>query len=190
MGKSTVAGMLRDCGVPVFDADAVVHQLQGPGGALVPAIEAQFPGCTGPMGVDRVRLGAIVFGNDDALARLESIVHPAVVAERTAFFAKHAAAPLMVFDIPLLFEKGGQAQVDRIMVVSAPEAVQRERVLARPGMTGAKFEQILAKQMPDSEKCKRADFLIDTGISLEATRRQVEALVNQLRPCVAPIQGG
>lgn len=181
MGKSTVAAMFEERGVPVFDADAEVHRLQGPGGALLPAIEAAFPGTTGPAGVDRPALGAQVFGDDVALARLEAIVHPAVAAARQAFLIEHAGQPLVVFDIPLLFEKGGAAQVDRVVVVSAPAEVQRARVLARPGMTAEKFAQILARQVPDAEKRTRADHVIDTGTTLAATRAAVGELVDGLR---------
>ena len=152
MGKSSVARMFEALGVPVFDADAVVHRLQGPGGGLVASIERAFPGVAGPDGVDRKRLGAAVFGDPAALARLEAIVHPAVRAERRAFLREHAGAKLVVFDIPLLFEKGGAGDVDEILVVSAPPEVQRARVLARPGMTAERFERILALQMPDAEK--------------------------------------
>jgi dephospho-CoA kinase len=180
MGKSAVAAMFREFGVPVFDADAAVHELQGPGGALLPAIEEAFPGTTGPLGVDRPKLGAAVFGDPDKLKRLEAIVHPAVGAMRKGFFEEHARAPLVVFDIPLLFEKGA-AQVDGIVVVSAPAAVQRARVLARPGMTEAKFEQILALQVPDAEKRARADFVIDTGVPLAETRAAVERLIGNIR---------
>lgn len=180
MGKSAVAAMLRDEGVPVFDADAEVHRLQDPGGECLPAIEVAFPGTTGPGGVDRPKLGAAVFGNAQALARLEGIVHPAVAAGRRQFFADHAAAPLVVFDIPLLFEKGGAGQVDAVVVVSAPAEAQRQRVLARPGMTAEKFEHILALQVPDAEKRARADYLIDTGTTLEETRSAVKALVANL----------
>lgn len=181
MGKSTVAAMFEERGVPVFDADAEVHRLQGPDGALLPAIEAAFPGTTGPGGVDRGRLGAQVFGDDAALARLEAIVHPAVAAARQAFLIEHAGQPLVVFDIPLLFEKGGAAQVDRVVVVSAPAEVQRARVLARPGMTPEKFAHILARQVPDAEKRARADHVIDSGTSLAETRAAVGELVEQLR---------
>ena len=138
MGKSTVAAMFERHGVPVFDADAVVHRLQGPGGALVDAIEASFPGSTGPDGVLRDKLGAQVFGDADALARLEGIVHPAVAALRHEFMIEHGGAPMVLFDIPLLFEKGGHEQVDRVVVASAPGAVQRARVLDRPGTIGEK----------------------------------------------------
>ena len=180
MGKSTVAGMLRELGVPVFDADAAVHVLQGPDGALLPAIEAAFPGTTGPAGVDRPKLGSAVFGNPEKLARLEGIVHPAVAAMRNDFLAASAAAPLIVFDVPLLFEKSGTKGIDKVAVVSAPQAQQRARVLARPGMTEEKFEQILKLQVPDAEKRARADFVIDTGVSLEATREAVAGIVAAL----------
>lgn len=181
MGKSTVAEMIMAQGVPVFDADAAVHRLQGPGGALVPEIEAAFPGTTGPQGVDRAALGARVFGNPDELARLEAIVHPAVARLREAFLLEHAGMDLVVFDIPLLFEKGGFRQVDAVLVVSAPADVQRQRVLARPGMTPEKFSRILDIQVPDAEKRARADFVIDTGCSLEVTEAAVAKLVESLR---------
>lgn len=180
MGKSTVAVMFEARGVPVFDADAEVRRLQGPGGALVPAIEAAFPGTTGPAGVDRARLGALVFGDHDALARLEALVHPAVRAARSAFLAQHAASPLVVFDVPLLFEKGGNDDVDAVLVVSAPAEVQRRRVLARPGMTEDRLGQILALQLPDEEKRARADYLVDTGTSLAETDAAVATLVEKL----------
>ena len=170
MGKSTVAGMLRELGVPVFDADAAVHELQGPQGALLPAIEADFPGTTGPDGVDRQKLGAAVFGDPEKLARLERIVHPAVAEMREAFLGANAQAPLIVFDIPLLYEKGGPTGLDAVAVVSAPAEEQRRRVLARPGMTEEKFAHIQALQVPDAEKRARADFVIDTGASLTETR--------------------
>ncbi len=183
MGKSAVAAMFQGLGVPVFDADAAVHRLQGPGGALLPVIEAAFPGTTGPGGVDRARLGAAVFGDPAQLRKLEQIVHPAVAAERAAFLADHADHPLVVFDIPLLFEKAAPNEpsgVDAVIVVSAPAEVQRQRVLARPGMTAQKFEQILHLQLPDAEKRARADHVIDTGTSLAETRHAVQALVHRL----------
>lgn len=181
MGKSAVAAMLRELGVPVFDADAAVHELQGPNGALLPMIEAAFPGTTGPHGVDRPRLGAAVFGDPEKLKTLESIVHPAVGAMRAGFLEENADAPLIVFDIPLLYEKGGFANLDAVAVVSAPAEMQRARVLARPGMTEQKFEQILKLQVPDAEKRKRADHVIDTGCSLDQTRASVAQLVEKLR---------
>ena len=180
MGKSTVADMFEELGVPVFDADAAVHRLQGPDGALLPAIEAEFPATTGPGGVDRQKLGAAVFGDPEALKRLEAIVHPAVGAIRAGFLEEHAAVPIIVFDIPLLFEKGGRDQVDAVAVVSAPAEAQRARVLARPGMTEEKFEQILKLQVPDEEKRKKADFVIDTGMSLAETREAVRQVVDRL----------
>lgn len=180
MGKSTVAGMFRELGVPVFDADEEVRRLQGPGGGLVPAIEAAFPGTTGPQGVDRDKLGAIVFHDAAAMARLEAIVHPAVAAGRQAFLLEHAGRKLIVFDIPLLFEKGGSGEVDAVAVVSAEPDIQRERVLARPGMTPERFAAILSRQLPDAEKRARADHVIDTGGSHDETRRAVAALVENL----------
>ncbi|WP_310534870.1 dephospho-CoA kinase [Novosphingobium sp.] len=186
MGKSAVAAMFAGLGVPVFDADKAVHELQGPGGPLLPAIEAAFPGTTGPDGVDRQKLGAAVFGDAPALARLEAIVHPAVAAMRRQFLHDMAHEPLVVFDIPLLFEKGSNAGVDAVLVVSAGPEAQRARVLARPGMTEEKFERILGLQVPDAEKRARADFVIDTGVSLAETRHAVQALVHALLGKPAP----
>lgn len=180
MGKSAVAAMFRGLGVPVFDADAAVHELQGPGGACIDPIERAFPGTTGPAGVDRQKLGAAVFGNPAALRQLELIVHPEVAELRRTFLADNVAAPLIVFDIPLLFEKTGNHGLDAVLVVSAPAAMQRERVLARPGMTPEKFEQILKLQIPDAEKRARADHVIDTGVSLAETRHAVQRLVHAI----------
>ncbi|WP_010184326.1 dephospho-CoA kinase [Sphingomonas sp. PAMC 26605] len=177
MGKSTVAAMFAEAGVPVFDADAAVHALQGADGRIVAAIEAAFPGTTGPNGVDRGALGAIVLGDPAELARLEAIVHPAVGEERAAFLARHADAPIVLFDVPLLFETGGESRVDRVVVVSAPPEIQRARVLKRSGMTPAKLDAILARQLPDQEKVARADFVVPTGGSLDATRRAVAAII-------------
>ena len=185
MGKSTVAAMFADEGVPVFDADATVHDLQKAGGALVPAIESAFPGTTGVDGVDRKALGAAVFGDKDRLAKLESIIHPAVAEQRIAFLNDHAEADMVLFDIPLLFEKGGHKGVDSIIVVSSPYTVQRERVLARPGMTAEKFDQIYALQMNDADKRARADYIIETGHSLDETRQNVRELVKKLRAGLA-----
>lgn len=181
MGKSAVAQMLRALGVPVFDADAAVHRLQAPGSALLPVIEAAFPGTTGPEGVLRPELGARVFGDPEALARLEAIMHPAVAACRETFLIDHAAAPLVVFDIPLLFEKGHGGALDAVAVVSASAEQQRARVLARSGMTEARFAQILALQVPDADKRARADYVIDTGVTLAETESAVAALVTALR---------
>lgn len=180
MGKSTVAAMFTEAGIPVFDADAEVRKLQGPGGELVPAIEAAFPGSTGPEGVDREQLGQQVFVDKAALARLEAIVHPAVGARRAAFLEANRSKRAVVFDIPLLFERGGHESVDLIVVVSAPEHIQRQRVLARPGMTPEKFAHILGLQLHDTHKRDRAHHVIDTGVSLEETRAQVEALIASL----------
>jgi len=180
MGKSTVAAMFERAGVPVFDADAEVRRMQGPGGVLVSAIEAAFPRSTGPGGVLRNELGRRVFGDPQALARLEKIVHPAVAAKRQEFLIEHAGAPLVVFDIPLLFEKGGHAQVDAVVVVSAPPDVQRARVLSRSGMTPEKFARILTLQVPDADKRALADHVIDTGASLAQTEAAVRALAARL----------
>lgn len=185
MGKSTVAAMFEAEGVPVFDADAAVHQLQGPGGALLSAIEAEFPSTTGAQGVDRQRLGAAVLADRDRLARLEAIIHPAVAEMRARFLEENRGQPLLVFDIPLLFEKGGHESVDHIVVVSAPASQQRQRALARPGMTAEKLAHILSLQTPDAEKRARADTIIDTGGTLEETRGQVSALVKKLRSALA-----
>ena len=185
MGKSAVAAMFFDEGVPVFDADAAVHDLQKSGGALVPAIESAFPGTTGPEGVDRKALGAAVFGDRDRLALLESIIHPAVGERRKMFLESHQGTDMILFDIPLLFEKGGQAGVDTVVVVSAPAPAQRERVLARPNMTPDKFEHILALQMNDADKRALADHVIDTGKDIKETRADVRALVKNLRAGLA-----
>ena len=183
MGKSTVAKMLRRLGVPVFDADAAVHRLQGPGGALLARIEVAFPGTTGPAGVDRIALGRAVFGDTAALRRLERIVHPAVRAMREVFLRRHRAHRLVVDDVPLLFEAGRHRRWrgDATIVVSAPAWMQRRRVLARPGMTAAKFAQILARQVPDREKRRRADFVIATGTTAVQTATRVRILVACLR---------
>lgn len=185
MGKSTVTAMFADESVAIFDADAAVHEMQAPGGELVGAIELAFPGTTGPQGVDRKALGAAVLGDRDKVKKLEAIVHPAVAERRLAFLAEHAGDDILLFDIPLLFEKGGDAGVDVTVVVSAPHDVQRERVLGRTGMTPERFEQILALQMSDADKRARADHVIDTGQPMEGTRGQVRALVEKLRAGLA-----
>ena len=181
MGKSTVAAMFRAAGVPVFDADAAVHRLQGPGGPLLPAIEAAFPGTTGPRGVDRAALGHAVFGDRVALRRLERIVHPAVAAARDAFVSRHRAHRIVVDDVPLLFETHSERRFDAIVVVSAPAWMQRRRVLARPGMTPQKFAAILARQTPDVAKRRGADFVVPTGVTRAETRRHVDDLLACLR---------
>lgn len=185
MGKSTVAQMFVDLDVPMFDADAAVHILQGPNGVLVAEIEALFPGTTGEDGVDRQKLGAAVLGNADALQKLEALIHPAVGKMRMTFLAEHKNASMILFDIPLLFEKGGAEGVDHIVVVSASEEDQRKRVLARDGMTAEKFEKIRSLQMPDAEKRKRADTVIDTSVSLAQTREQVKNCVEKLKASLA-----
>ncbi len=177
MGKSTVAAMFAEAGIPTFDADATVRKLQGPGGRLVPQIESRFPGTTRDGAVDREALSSAVLGDPDELAALEAIVHPAVHHERTRFIVENGDAPALLFDIPLLFETGGDAAFDKVIVVSAPPETQRERVMARPGMTIEKFDQILARQMPDAEKRERADFLVDTSGDLDETRAQVRAIL-------------
>jgi len=181
MGKSTVAKMFVGEGVPVFDADAEVHRLQGPAGALVSAIEAAFPGTTGPDGVNRTTLAERVFGAPAALQKLEALTHPAVGRARDEFLAANADAPFVVLDIPLLFEKGGHAHVNKIAVVSAPADIQRARVLARPRMTAEKLEHILALQTPDAEKRERADFVIPTDGTIDQTRAEVRRVIACLR---------
>jgi dephospho-CoA kinase len=180
MGKSTVARMFEAAGVPVFDADAVVRQLQGPGGALVDKIGQLFPGCVRSGTLDRDCLAHIVLGDPAKLSLLEGIVHPAVRDWRTAFIDAHRGAPALLFEIPLLFETGGEKEFDKTIVVSAPAAVQRARVLERRGMTAAKLESILGRQMPDAEKRRRADFVIDTGTDLSTTEAQVRDILNCL----------
>lgn len=177
MGKSTVAAMFADAGVPVFDADAAVHRLQGPTGRVVAAIEARFPGTTGGAGVNRTALAEAVLGDDAAMKALEAIVHPAVAEERAAFLAANAGAPLVVFDVPLLFETDGDRAVDAVAVVSADAAIQRARVLARAGMTEVRFAAILARQMPDAEKRARARFVIATDGPMEETRAAVADVI-------------
>jgi dephospho-CoA kinase len=177
MGKSTVAAMFADAGIPTFDADSVVRALQGPGGKLVPRIEERFPGTTRDGAVDRDALSAAVLVDRDELAALEAIVHPAVHHERTRFIIEHGDSPALLFDIPLLFETGGDQAFDKVIVVSARPELQRERVLSRHGMTPEKFEQILDRQMPDEEKRARADFIVDTSGTLDETRAQVRNIL-------------
>lgn len=180
MGKSTTAKMFADAGVPVSDADRMVHALYA--GAAVPHIEKAFPGTVSDGVVDRDKLAATVLGDPARLRELEAIVHPLVRAETDAFVERHrqAGAPLIVLDIPLLFETGGMDRVDRILVVTAPADVQRERVLSRPGMTEEKFEAILAKQVSDVEKRRRADFVIDTSRGMDAAREDVLRIIAEL----------
>ena len=177
MGKSTVAAMIAEAGIPLFDADAEVRAMQGYGGKLVDAIEIRFPGTTRGGSVDRDLLSARVLGDRDQLAALEMIVHPAVIERREAFITANRDAPALLFDIPLLFETRGEGAFDKVIVVSAPAAVQRTRVLARPGMTADKLAQILERQLPDGVKRERADFVIDTEGSLDETRAQVDEIL-------------
>ncbi len=180
MGKSATAQLFRDAGVPVHDSDEAVHRLYA--GVAAPLVEAQFPGVVQNGAVDRARLAAAVVGKPAALATLEGIIHPLVRADADAFLAvqRAADAALVVLDIPLLFETGGEGRVDKIAVVTAPAAVQRARVLARPGMSEAKFAALLAAQVTDALKRARADFVIDTGAGLEAARQSVERVIATL----------
>jgi dephospho-CoA kinase len=178
MGKSTVAAMFEGQGVPVFDADAAVRALQAASGRLVKPIERAFPNTTGPRGVDRDKLGAVVLGNPAAMRILEAIVHPAVAAEQRAFLKANRARNLVVLDIPLLLEKGGWQRVDAILVVSAPLWMQRQRVMARPRMSAAKYRHFIALQMSDSLKRRRAHWVLDTGGAKEKTNAAVRHLVS------------
>jgi dephospho-CoA kinase len=177
MGKSTVAAMFQDAGVPVFDADAEVRRMQGYGGILVEDIGERFPGTVVDGAVDRDRLSAYVLADRDALASLEMIVHPAVARARERFIDQNRGAPVLLFEIPLLFETRGEQAFDKVIVVSAPADVQRRRVMAREGMTEDKLEGLLARQLPDEQKRERADFVIDTGGSLDETRAQVGTIL-------------
>ena len=180
MGKTTTARMFSDFGVPVHDSDEAVHRLYR--GKAAPLVEAAFPGTTADGIVDRAKLGERVLGDGAALKRLEALIHPLVRADATAFLKRHhaAGAPLAVVDIPLLFETDGRNRVDQVVVVTAPPEVQRERVLSRPGMTEEKFQNILAKQVPDEEKRRLADFVVDTGRGMDAARRQVADIIEEL----------
>ncbi|MBN9552080.1 MAG: dephospho-CoA kinase [Alphaproteobacteria bacterium] len=180
MGKSATAKMFAEAGVPVHDSDETVHRLYA--GKAAPLVEAAFPGTTQAGVVDRVKLGRQVLGDPAALKKLEAIVHPLVRADADAFLARHraAGAPVAVLDIPLLFETGGRDRVDRVVVVTASPEIQRQRVLARPGMSEEKFASILAKQVPDAEKRRRADFIIDTGLGFDAARQAVGAIIAEL----------
>jgi dephospho-CoA kinase len=183
MGKSTTAGLFAAEGAPVYDADAEVHALYAPGGAAVAPIEAAFPGVVRDGAVDRAALGQKVLGDDGAMKRLEAIVHPLVGLSRVHFFeaAQAKGADVVVLDIPLLFETGGESRVDAVVVVSADAALQRQRVLERPGMSPEKLDAILVRQTPDAEKRARADFIIDTSRGLEPARDQVRQVLAQLR---------
>lgn len=177
MGKTTVSRMFESAGVPVFDADAVVRDLQANDPRLIAAIGRRFPGTVAAGVLDRELLSRMVLGLPAELAALEAIVHPEVQAARERFLEENKDAPALLFDIPLLFETGGERAFDKVIVVSAPAAIQRERVLARSGMTAEKLDAILARQMPDEEKRGRADFVIDTGTDLSTTERQVSDIL-------------
>lgn len=179
MGKSVVTRMFQEIGVPVFDADAAVHALQSPISPLLSTIAETFPGTVGPEGVDRLKLGPLVFGNGIALARLEGIIHPAVRNMCAAFVREHAHHRLIVFDIPLLYETGTEREVDAVLVVSAPSAIQRKRVLSRPGMTEEKFDLVLRHQLSDAEKRRRADHVIDTLQPPDEIRQTVRELARK-----------
>ncbi|WP_217577001.1 dephospho-CoA kinase [Mesorhizobium sp. GbtcB19] len=180
MGKSATAKMFAEAGVAVHDSDETVHRLYS--GKAAPLVEAAFPGTTEAGVVDRVKLGQHVLADPAALKKLEAIVHPLVRADADAFLEKHraAGAPVAVLDIPLLFETGGRNRVDKVVVVTASPEIQRTRVLARPGMSEEKFLSILAKQVPDAEKRRQADFIIDTGHGFEAAREAVEMIIAEL----------
>ncbi|AMS30470.1 MAG TPA: dephospho-CoA kinase [Hyphomonadaceae bacterium] len=186
MGKSTTSAMFKDLGVPVWDADAAVHRLYARDGAAIPPLQALIPEAVGPEGVDRTVLTRKILQDPGLLKQIESIVHPLVGKDRADFLvaAREQGAPLVMVDVPLLFETGGEAYVDAVIVVSCPPDLQRARVLARPGMTEEKFESILARQTPDEVKRAKSDFVIDTGLGLDAAREQVgkvhAALLSQI----------
>ncbi|MBA1155204.1 dephospho-CoA kinase [Microvirga mediterraneensis] len=176
MGKSATADLFRRLGVPVHDADATVHRLYR--GRAAPLIEKVFPGTVADGAVDRAKLGAVVLGDPEGMKQLEAIVHPLVRDEEEAFLEKVSAlSPVAVLDIPLLFETGGEARCDAVLVVTAPASVQRDRVLARPGMTDEKFRVILAKQMPDADKRARAHFLVDSSRGFASAEAQVRSIL-------------
>jgi len=185
MGKTTTAAMLRRMGLPVHDADAAVHRLTGPGGSAVEAVGRAFPGVVKKGAVDRGALGRKVLGDGAALKRLEGILHPLVRASERRFLARHARArtPLVVLDIPLLYETGGARRCDAVLVAHCRPALQRRRALARPGMDEARFRATLARQMPAREKLKRADFAVDTGLGRARVLRQLKAIVKLLKHC-------
>ena len=180
MGKSTTARFFAEAGVPVHDADAVVHRLYE--GKAAPAIEAAFPGTTAGGKVDRARLAAVVLGDKAALRQLESIVHPLVRESEARFLAEaeRAGTPVVVLDIPLLFETGGHERVDAVVTVSAPGEAQRTRLLERPGMTEEKLEALIANQLPDAEKRRRADFIVDSSQGFDAARAQVAEILRKV----------
>jgi dephospho-CoA kinase len=183
MGKSTAAATLRRFRIPLFDADRVVHRLLGPGGSAVSLVAAAFPGVASAKGgINRTLLGRQVFSDPEALSRLEQIIHPMVAANEKRFLAlaRGRREPIVVLDIPLLFESGGERRCDYVLVVSAPRLVQRQRVLRRPGMTERRLTAILDHQMPDREKRRRADFVVSTGLSRNLSSRRLRAVVRRL----------
>jgi dephospho-CoA kinase len=183
MGKSTTARLIAEEGAPVYDSDAAVHALYAKGGGAVEAVGREFPGALKDGAIDRAALSHAVLGDDAAMMRLEAIVHPLVRAEQAKFLRQHhaAGAPLVVLDIPLLFETAADKLVDAVIVVTAPAEVQRQRALARKGMDERKLAHIVSKQMPDAEKRERADFLINTGFGLEDARAQIRAVLEVVR---------
>jgi dephospho-CoA kinase len=190
MGKSTAAVSLRQLQVPLFDADRVVHRLLAPGGGAVEMVAAAFPGVRAVKGgIDRSLLGQRVFGDPGALSRLERIIHPIVEAREKQFCAQSRAwrKPVVVLDIPLLFESRSERRCDYVLVVSAPRFVQRQRVLRRPGMTENRLAAILSNQIPDREKCRRADFVVPTGLSRALSLRRLRAIVRLLRAQRLPV---
>ncbi len=192
MGKSTAAETFRSFGVPVFDADAAVHRLLGPGGAAVGPVNEAFPDCAGPRAIDRSKLGRRVFGDPAALRRLEAILHPLVRAGQDRFLARCRARGerVAVLDIPLLYETGAERRVDAVAVVSAPAFLQTQRVLRRPGMTVERFAAIRSRQLPDREKRRRADFVIPTGLERRLAIQAIAAIVDTLRRKPAAGRGG
>lgn len=192
MGKTTAAAAFRREGVPVHDADATVHTLMAAGGKAVPEIARLFPDCILDGAVDRQALGAEVFGNAAALEKLESVLHPLARDEEERFLRKHTllGAKLAVLDIPLLYETGGEDRCDAVAVVSAPDFVQRQRVLGRPGMSAEKMAAILARQTPDAEKCARADFVIQTGQGRADALRSIKEIVTLIRGGGTPSADG
>ena len=183
MGKTTAANAFRRLGVPVHDADGIVHHLLGPGGGALDQVETAFPGITGPGGVDRARLGDLVFEDRAALSRLEAILHPLVSEARGKFLQQAAKrrVALVLLDVPLLFETGGDKKCDAVCVVSAPAFLQRIRVIGRSGMTEEKFQSILAKQMPDGEKRRHGDIIIQTGLNRARSLRQIINIVKVIK---------
>lgn len=183
MGKSTLSRMVRQMGIPLHDADATVHRLMAPGGKAVGPIAEAFPGVLTPAGaIDRAALGGQVFGNTPALRRLEAILHPLVRADKAAFIrrAQRRNLPIVVLDVPLLFETKGDTSCDAVLVVSAPAFLQKQRVLARPGMTLETFHRVLSRQMPDAQKRRRADYVIPSGLGLAVARRALRRALRQI----------